>query len=142
MGTDIRDIAFDSLFTALDQQQIDVAIAAISVTPEREALVNFSNVYYVGEEGILAQANSAITSIISLSDMAGRRIGVQRGSVYETWLQRDLVDSGLTVAGNLFVYETVDAAVRDLREQRLDLAVVDSAVAQAAVAQGLSLIHI
>jgi len=136
VGTDIRDIAFDSLFTALDQQQIDVAIAAISVTPEREALVNFSNVYYVGEEGILAQANSAITSIISLSDMAGRRIGVQRGSVYETWLQRDLVDSGLTVAGNLFVYETVDAAVRDLREQRLDLAVVDSAVAQAAVAQG------
>ncbi|MBP8948971.1 MAG: transporter substrate-binding domain-containing protein, partial [Candidatus Promineofilum sp.] len=40
--TDIRDIAFDSLFTALDQQQIDVAIAAISVTPEREQLANFS----------------------------------------------------------------------------------------------------
>ena len=134
--TDIRDIAFDSLFTALDQQQIDVAIAAISVTPEREALANFSNVYYVGEEGILAHANSTIPAIITLSDMAGRRIGVQRGSVYETWLQRDLVDSGLTVAGNLFVYETADAAIRDLREQRLDLAIVDAYVAQAAVAQG------
>ena len=134
--TDIRDIAFDSLFTALDQQQIDVAIAAISVTPEREQLANFSTVYYVGEEGILAQANSAITTITTLSDLAGRRIGVQRGSVYETWLQRDLVDSGLTVATNLFVYETADAAVRDLREQRLDLAIVDSNVASAAVAQG------
>jgi len=134
--TDIRDIAFDSLFTALEQRQIDVAIAAISVTPEREALVGFSNVYYVGEEGILARADSAITTVATLSDMAGRRIGVQRGSVYETWLQRDLVDTGLTVAGNLFVYETVDAAVRDLREQRLDLAIVDQHVAQAAVAQG------
>ena len=112
--TDIRDIAFDSLFTALDQQQIDVAIAAISVTPEREQLANFSTVYYVGEEGILAQANSAITTITTLSDLAGRRIGVQRGSVYET----------------------ADAAVRDLREQRLDLAIVDSNVASAAVAQG------
>ena len=116
VGTDIRDIAFDSLFTALDQQQIDVAIAAISVTPEREQLANFSTVYYVGEEGILAQANSAITTITTLSDLAGRRIGVQRGSVYETWLQRDLVDTGLTQASNIFVYETVDAAVRDLRE--------------------------
>ena len=134
--TDIRDIAFDSLFTALEQQQIDVAIAAISVTPEREALVSFSNVYYIGEEGILARADSAISTVTTLSEMAGRRIGVQRGSVYETWLQRDLVDSGLTVAGNLFVYETVDAVVRDLREQRLDLAIVDNHVAQAAVAQG------
>lgn len=134
--TDVRDIAFDSLFTALDQQQIDVAIAAIAVTPEREQLANFSNVYYVGEEGILAQANSSITAITSLSDMAGRRIGVQRGSVYETWLVRDLVNTGLTVATNLFVYETADAAVRDLREQRLDLTIVDSNVANAAVAQG------
>ena len=134
--TDIRDIAFDSLFTALDQQQIDVAIAAISVTPEREQLANFSNVYFVGEESILAQANSSITVITSLSDMAGRRVGVQRGSVYETWLVRDLVNSGLTVATNLFVYETADAAVRDLREQRLDLTVLDSNVANAAVAQG------
>ena len=134
--TDIRDIAFDSLFTALDQQQVDVAIAAIAVTPEREQLANFSNFYYVGEEGILAQANSAISTVTSLSDMAGRRVGVQRGSVYETWLQRDLVNSGLTVATNLFVYETADAVVRDLREQRLDLAVVDGHVANAAVAQG------
>ncbi len=133
---DIRDIAFDSLFTALEQRQIDVAIAAISVTPEREAQVGFSNVYYIGEEGILARADSAVTTITTLSDMAGRRIGVQRGSVYETWLQRDLVNTGLTVAGNLFVYETVDAAIRDLREQRLDLVIVDQHVAQAAVAQG------
>ena len=133
---DVRDIAFDSLFTALDQGQIDVAIAAISVTPEREALAGFSNVYYIGQEGILARSDSQITAITSLSDMAGRRIGVQRGSVYETWLQRDLIDSGMSAASNLFVYETVDAAFRDLRENRLDLAIADAYVTQAAVAQG------
>ena len=61
---------------------------------------------------------------------------MQRGSVYETWLQRDLVDTGLTQASNIFVYETVDAAVRDLREQRLDLVILDKRVAETSVAQG------
>lgn len=136
VGVEIKDMAFDSLFDALSLRQIDVAIAAISVTDERESMADFTNVYYVGEEGILAQANSAITSIATLSDMAGRRIGVQRGSVYETWLQRDLVDTGITQPGNLFVYETADAAVRDLREQRLDLVVMDLRPAQVAVSQG------
>jgi len=136
VGSEINDMAFDSLFNAVQLGQVDVAIAAITVTPEREVLVDFSNIYWIGEEGILARADSSITAINTLSDMAGLRIGVQRGSVYETWLQRDLVDTGLTQASNLFVYETVDAAVRDLREQRLDLVVLDRRVADAAVAQG------
>ena len=133
---EVRDMAFDTLFSAVSQGQIDVAIAAISVTADREALVDFTNVYWVGEEGILAQADSSIAQITTLSEMAGRRIGVQRGSVYETWLQQDLVASGMTAASNLFVYETADAVVRDLREQRLDLAVVDNQLALAAVGQG------
>lgn len=136
VGTEIKDMAFDSLGSALNLGQVDVAIAAITVTSEREELVDFSNIYWIGEEGILASNGSDITAIITLSDMAGRRVGVQRGSVYETWLQRDLVDSGMTQPGNLFVYETADAAVRDLREQRLDLVVLDRQVADTAVAQG------
>ncbi|HEY1407500.1 MAG TPA: transporter substrate-binding domain-containing protein [Promineifilum sp.] len=136
IGTEIKDMAFDSLGNALELGQIDVAIAAISVTPERETQLDFSNVYWVGEEGILARADSAIASITTLSQMAGQRIGVQRGSVYETWLQQDLVDSGMTQAGNLFVYATADAAVRDLREQRLDLVVLDKQVADSEVSAG------
>ncbi len=119
VGTEIKDMAFDSLFDALNLGQIDVAIAAITVSTDREALVDFTNIYWIGEEGILARNGSSIGVIQTLSDMAGHRIGVQRGSIYEAWLQRDLVDSGLTQPVNLFVYETADAAVRDLREQRL-----------------------
>ncbi len=136
IGTEVKDMAFDSLIDAVSLGQVDVAIAAISVTPEREELVDFSNVYWIGEEGILARTDSTIVAITTLSEMAGRRIGVQRGSVYETWLQRDLVDTGLTQASNIFVYETVDAAVRDLREQRLDLVILDKRVAETSVAQG------
>ena len=136
VSTEFNDMAFDSLGDAIALGQVDVAIAAITVTSEREELVDFSNIYWIGEEGILARADSNVPPITTLTGMAGYRIGVQRGSVYETWLQRDLVDSGITQASNLFVYETADAAIRDLREQRLDLVVLDRRVAEASVAQG------
>ncbi len=136
VGVEVKDMAFDSLGDALNLRQVDLAIAAITVTPEREELVDFSNIYWIGEEGILTRADSAIPAITTLSGMAGHRVGVQRGSVYEAWLQRDLIDSGITQSGNLFVYETADAAIRDLREQRLDLVVLDRQVAEAAVPQG------
>ena len=110
VGTEIKDMAFDSLVDALNLRQVDVAIAAITVTNEREALVDFSNIYWIGEEGTLARADSAIPPINTLSAMAGYRIGVQRGSVYESWLQSDLVNSGITQAGNLF--RLMDAAAR------------------------------
>jgi len=42
-----RDMAFDGLSDALQLGQIDVAMAAMSVTPDREAIVDFSDVYYV-----------------------------------------------------------------------------------------------
>lgn len=136
LRVEINDMAFDGLGGALSIGQIDTAIAAISVTPEREQSVDFTNIYFVSEDGVLAAAQSPISSITTVQQMAGQRVGVQRGSVYETRLQRNLVDTGLTPATNIFLYETADAAVRDLREGRLDLVVLDAQVAETALATG------
>ena len=37
-------------------------------------------------------------TINQVEDLAGRRVGVQSGSVYQEWLQRSLVDTGLTLS--------------------------------------------
>ena len=91
---DVQDYAFDGLSSALQIGQINVAIAAISVTPERQQQLGFSSIYYSGQEGMLAGQNSAINSIPSVDALAPYRVGVQAGSVYETWLRTSLVDSG------------------------------------------------
>ncbi len=56
MGVEVelKDFAFDGLGAALQVGQIDAAIAAISVTEEREQQVDFSHVYYVSQDAVLA----------------------------------------------------------------------------------------
>jgi len=133
---EFQDFAFDGLGAALQIAQIDVVIAAVSITPEREGFVDFSNVYYVGEDGVLAREDSPISSIGSAAEMAGQRVGVQRSSVYEDWLQSSLVDTGLVPSGNLFAYTKPEDAVRDLKEHHVDLVVMDALPAQGFADQG------
>jgi polar amino acid transport system substrate-binding protein len=135
-----RDFAFDALINTLQLNEIDAAIAAISVTPERDSAIDFSNVYLVGADGILAHRDAA-WSVSSVDDLAQLRVGVQRGSVYEDWLSSQLVATGKMPEGNLLAYEKAEDIVRDLREGRIDLAVMDLQPAKvAAVAGGVKLV--
>jgi polar amino acid transport system substrate-binding protein len=130
-----HDIAFDGLGPSLIQGQIDAAIAAISRTPEREAEVDFTNVYLVAEDGVLARADSNIT-IGSADDLAKYKVGVQRNTVYQEWFQTTLIDPGRMSPDNLFAYEKAEDAIRDLKEQRIDLVTMDAQAAQAFADQG------
>lgn len=130
------DIAFEGLAEAANLQQIDLAISAISVTPEREQEFGFSNIYYVSEDGILSITGSPITSITAIDQMATQRVGVQKASVYESWLSSNLVATGKMPAANLFTYSRIDQAVNDLKASKLDLVVLDYFPAKEFVAQG------
>ncbi len=131
-----RDMAFDGLPDALQLGQIDVAMAALSVTADREAVVDFSDVYYVGEDAVLAKKDSRITKITSVEDVAHQRIGVQKASVYETWLRDNLVTPGLMAPEDLMLYTDISQAVRDLKAGRIDLVALDANPALDYVAQG------
>ena len=122
---EISDYAFEGLGATLKLGQEDLSIAAISITPEREAQFDFSNIYYVGQDGILAHADSEISSISNIGDMAGRRVGVQRLTVYESWAQEYLVGGGLITQDQLLVFEKPEHAIDDLKHQRVDLVVMD-----------------
>jgi heat shock protein HslJ len=123
------------LGNALQLGQIDLAIAAISVTPERSAAVDFSNIYFVTEDAILAQTGSENT-VNSPQDMAGKRISVQNKSVQQEWAQTQLVDTGLVAPSDLLVYREIDKAIDDLAKGYTDYVILDLPPAQVAVEQG------
>jgi polar amino acid transport system substrate-binding protein len=136
VSVQFRDMAFDGLLDALQLGQVDMAIAAISTSPERDAVVDFTNVYYVGEDAVLARKDSRIDALRSVDDVAHQRIGVQKGTVYETWLRDNLVDKGLMDAQDLMLYTDISQAVRDLKAGRVDLVALDAGPAATYVAQG------
>ena len=138
LGLDVElvDIAFEGLPAALQVGQIDAAIAAISVTPERQAILDFTNVYYSGQDAILAREGSGIPTIVAPAQLAQYRVAAQRGTIYATWVQKTLIDSGLMPQTNLLLYDKAGEAVRDLRENRNDLVILDKLAADEYILAG------
>ena len=126
LGVEVEfsDMAFDGLGGALQVGQIDAAIAAISVTEARRAVVDFSSVYHVSEDAALARTDSGI-ALRSLADLAPYRVGVQEGSVFQTWLQEAGVDTGVLSPGNLLAYTQATEAIDDLIAGRVDVLIAD-----------------
>ena len=133
---DVNDFTFEGLLNALQLKQVDAAIAAIDITPERAAQVDFSTPYFMGEDGILAAPDSPISAIKSLADLQALRVGVQRGSIYESWLTDTLVQTGQMPSGNLMSYVSPDQAVDDLDSGEIDLVVMDHRPADNFARQG------
>lgn len=80
LGVDfeVKNIAFDTLSTALNSGEIDLAIAAITITDERKETVDFSIPYTVAQQYITVnEDNDAVTYF---EDLAGMNIGVHLGT--------------------------------------------------------------
>ena len=65
---EVTDYAFDGLFGAVYLNQIDAAIAAISVSEERSSWVDFSDYYYMGADAILAHRGTKRDGIRRLGE--------------------------------------------------------------------------
>ena len=135
LDVEIKDMAFDGLGGALQVNQVDVAISAITVTPERDGFVDFSNTYFLSEDAVLTTDASNIT-VTTPEDLARYRLGVQSGSIYEDFAQTNLIEAGFMAEHNLFVYQQMGNALQDLSDGRINLVAMDLAPAEAAVAQG------
>ncbi len=125
MGVEVEfnDFAFDGLLDALRLGQVDAAIAAISVTPDRRQIVDFTNLYYVGEDAALARTTYT-GSVRSATDLAGKRVGVQHGTTYQSWVQQNVVDAGLSPQANLVTFQDTSSIIRDLRNGAIDVALM------------------
>lgn len=134
LSVEFNNMAFDGLLPALQLRQVDMVVSAMSITPERQGVVDFSNIYYLSEDAIIARSDSPI-QVTRVADMAKYRVGVQRGSVYQTWLQNQLVLPGLMQPPYVIAFDTANAAVSALagNSPSIDLIVMDAVPANAAI---------
>jgi polar amino acid transport system substrate-binding protein len=133
---ELNDFAFDGLPATVAIGQVDVAIAALSVTPNRQAIADFSNVYYAGKDAVLSRPEADPGKIQDPAALATVRLGVQTLSVYETYAQEELIDAGVMPKQNLYVYTDILRAVDDLKAGRIDAVWLDQKPAQSFVEAG------
>ncbi len=101
----------------LDTGNCDVVASGITITPEREAKIDFSEPYFDADQGLLVPEGSDLSDVESL---AGKRIGVQQATTGETWAQ----DNGLETVQ----FEDLGLQIQALKTGQIDAVVNDIAV--------------
>ena len=90
-------VPFDQLIPALLEGRGDIAAAGLTITPEREELVAFTNPYLINVKEIIVTSKKA-GDLKTSGDLAGRRVHVVSGSSYVEHLERlnqELMKKGL-----------------------------------------------
>jgi membrane-bound lytic murein transglycosylase MltF len=77
----------DQLYPALTSGKVDMVAAMVTVTPEREKLVSFSEPTRTSVSEVVVTGPGA-PNVASLDDLAGQEVFVRKGSIYEESLVR------------------------------------------------------
>ncbi len=92
----IENTAWDGLIPSLQTGSADIVISSMTITKEREELIDFSIPYANALLAILANADSDIASIDDLNQ-AGKILAVKSGSTGHMYAEKNLPDTQLLV---------------------------------------------
>ena len=121
----IDDMDFDAALLSVQRGKADIVMAGVTVTDERKAVMDFSDSYATGIQSIIVPNDS---DIASPDDLAGKKIGTQRGTTGYIYCSDDFGDE------NVVAYDDGLTAVQALNNGQVDAVVIDNAPAQEFVA--------
>jgi len=87
---EVRDMKFAALIEAVKNGQVDIVLADMTPTAERETIVDFSIPYYFSKGNAVIVLKSRAGEFKGVNDLKGRKIGVQLGTIQEEWAQSNL----------------------------------------------------
>ena len=121
----IDDMDFDAALLSVQQGKADIVMAGVTVTDERKAVMDFSASYATGIQSIIVPNDS---DMASPDDLAGKKIGTQRGTTGYIYCSDDFGEDSVVA------YDNGLTAVQALNNGQVDAVVIDNAPAQEYVA--------
>jgi len=118
LAPEIINASFDGVFPALQNGTFDVVISAVTITPERQQTLLFSDPYIDAGQAIAVKKGSPIRSV---DDLSGRTVGVQINTTAQFAMEKR---TGINIAK----YNTIDLALLDLQNGRVDAVASDGPV--------------
>jgi ABC-type amino acid transport substrate-binding protein len=121
-------VALDGIYDALTSGKVDVLVSALPFIYERQAVVRYSVPYYQSGQVLLVQAGDL--AIASVSDLAGKKVGVELGSNADTEARR-LARTSVPTMQLRSTYRSPEEALGALAKGDIDAAITDNEPAQA-----------
>ena len=122
----IQEMDFDALVAALPAGKVDLVISGMNPTEERAKVIDFSEIYYNSQHGILVRVEDA-DKYQSFKDLEGAKVGVQLGSTQEQIAKSEIPNANLQQLAN------VKNLILELKAGKVDAIVMEKPVAETAV---------
>ncbi|PLR79042.1 glutamine ABC transporter substrate-binding protein [Bacillus sp. V3-13] len=92
---ELKPMDFGGIIPAMQANQLDVAIAGMSITDERKKVVDFSEPYFdAGLTLVVKKGNKDITSV---DDLKGKKVAVKKGTTGAKFATDNAADKGFEV---------------------------------------------
>ncbi len=134
----IVPVDWDAIIPTLLSGNIDLIASGMSITAQRSERVNFTQAYWVVDLAIVTRQvdgadGESVPEFNPFTLMqASNRMGVQRGTSSQSWLEDNVIDAGIAI--DLVLYDDFLLALEDLDIGRIDGVVLDSPTAESAIA--------
>jgi polar amino acid transport system substrate-binding protein len=115
-----QDTSFDTIFRDTAQGKFDMAVAASTITPERQQTVDFSDPYYQANQSLVVTADSDIATV---DDLGGATVGAQDGTTGEDYANEE------TDAAQVRGFPEGPDAITALSNGQVDAVIIDQPVA-------------
>lgn len=112
--------AFDGIIAGLTAQKFDVIASSLSITPERKQTVRFTQKIWDAPNRFIAKSGSTLQT--TPEGLKGKAIGVQTGTIQETYIKKAYPDAKIKS------YKTIEDAYNDLTSKRIETIFADGVV--------------
>ena len=114
------EMEFSGMIPALQARKIDAIISSMAITEKRMQQIAFSTKLFQFKSRLIAKTGAPVT--VSAEGLRGKRIGVQSGTQFETYAQKNWQPGGVEVVA----YQSQEGVFEDLMAGRLDAALLGS----------------
>ncbi len=135
---EIVPVDWDAIIPTLLVGNIDFIASGMTITQARKERVSFTEPYWRVDLAVVVRQQPSSTGEpqpefnVFTAVQPGRRVGVQRGTTSQEWLQERVVESGIAV--QLALYDNFLLALEDLLIGRIDAAIMDEPTAVSSIA--------
>lgn len=119
---ELKAMDFDALVPALQAGKVDMVITGMTPNEERKKAVDFSDIYFKGENAVIVNAKDA-GKFTSEDQLKKAKLGVQKGSTQETYVKDNLKVT------NYKALVAVPDLIADMKNGNIDAVVLNSKVA-------------